>query len=333
VNGAAGLLVAAALLLANAFFVGAEFAAVSVRRSQIEPLARTSRRARRVLEAQRHLSLMLAGAQFGITLCSLGLGAVAEPTVAALLEEVLHALHVPAQLTHPIAFAVALTVVVVLHMVVGEMVPKNVALATSERAAIILVPALATFVRMTGPLISAFNHMANGVLRVLGVDPQDELKSAYTPDELAEILAESRSEGLLAPEEHDRLAGALHLAARTAGDVAIAPDRLVTLPPDATAQDVQSLAASSGFSRFPILDGDRMLGFVHVKDVLDADAGFRAGSHARQMPQVAADTPLPDVVTALRQGGSHMASVVGLGEVRALALEDVLGELLAPRPA
>src|ERR1700710_1096870 len=123
------LVVAVLLLAANGFFVAAEFAAISVRRSMLEPMADESAMARRVLQDLRSLSMLLAGAQLGITLCSLGLGAVAEPAVAHLLEGFLDLAHVPEALLHPIAFAVALALVVFLHMVLGEMVPKNLSIA------------------------------------------------------------------------------------------------------------------------------------------------------------------------------------------------------------
>src|SRR5687768_2882790 len=129
------------LLIGNAFFVGAEFALIAARRSQIEPRAEEgSRMARTTLRAMEHVSLVMAGAQLGITVCSLGLGAVAEPAVAHLLEPILEAIRVPDQLLHPIAFAIALSIVVYAHVVLGEMVPKNLAIAGPERAALVLGP-------------------------------------------------------------------------------------------------------------------------------------------------------------------------------------------------
>jgi CBS domain containing-hemolysin-like protein len=325
---ALGLLAAVVLLLGNGFFVAAEFAAVSVRRAQIEPLAARSRRARRVLDAQRRLSLLLAGAQLGITLCSLGLGAVAEPSVAHLLEKALHATQLPTAAADPLAFAVALALVVLAHMVVGEMVPKNISLATSERAALLLVPALDTFVRATGPLIRTFNAMANGVLRAFGVTPQDELKTAYTSEELADILAESRAEGYLAAGEHQRIASALTLANRRAADVVIPDDRLITVTPVTTAAEIEALTVRTGYSRFPVRAGNGVLGFVHVKDVLvgvpDPSQPWVA-DHFHPMPSIAAGTPLPDVLTALRRARSHMALVrEGGGIVGVLTMEDVV---------
>lgn len=330
---ALGIVAAVLLLIGNAFFVGAEFAAVSVRRAQIEPLAGSgNRRAQHVLAALRRLSLLLAGAQLGITLCSLGLGAVAEPAVATLFEDLFHTLHVPAGLSHPVAFAVALALVVLLHMVLGEMVPKNIALASSERAALFLVPALDNFVRATGVLIHSLNAMANGTLRLFGIEPQDELKSAYTPEELADILAESRSEGYLDAGQHQRLTSALSFGDRTARDVAIPADALVTVLTNATVSDLERVAAETGYSRFPVRDGDRLIGFVHVKDALTGDHGpgeALADRHLRAMPELAPDTPLPDVLTELRRARSHMGLVVSDGRsVGVVALEDVVEEVV-----
>lgn len=246
------LVVAALLLLANAFFVAGEFAAITVRRAMLEPMAEGSSMARHVLQDLRHLSMLLAGAQLGITLSSLGLGAVAEPAIAHLLEDLLDALHVPAALLHPIAFAVALTLVVFLHMVLGEMVPKNLSLASPERLSLVLVPALAAFVRITRPLILFLNGLANAGLRVLKVEPKDELDASHTPEELAEIIAESRSEGLLDSDKHERLTGALALENLRARDVVIPVDRLVTVPPSITADQLEDLVAETGYSRFPV---------------------------------------------------------------------------------
>lgn len=257
------LAVAVLLLLTNGFFVGAEFSAISVRRAMLEPMAETNPTARRVLDDLRSLTMLLAGAQLGITLCSLGLGAVAEPAVAHVLESLFDLLHVPGALLHPIAFAIALTLVVFLHMVLGEMVPKNLSLASPERLALVLVPALAAFVRITRPLILLLNGLANRGLRSIHVEPRDELEASHTPEELAEIIAESRSEGLLDRDKHERLTGALALENLTARDIMIPVERLVTVAPSITADQVEDLVAETGYSRFPVTadrDGDESRG-------------------------------------------------------------------------
>ena len=252
---AVALLLAAALLLLNAFFVGAEFAVISARRSQIEPLAAQGRRsARTTLWAMEHVSLMLACAQLGITVCSLGLGAVAEPALADLLEGPFAAARVPEGLVHPVAFALALAVVVYLHVVVGEMVPKNLAIAGPERAALVLAPPLVA--RRAGgppPWSSRWTPSRRLLLRLLRVEPKEELASAFTAEEVHSIVTESRREGLLDEEEHGLLTGALELGARPAGESwCRSTGSWRSRRRDARRRSSGSVART-GFSRFPVV--------------------------------------------------------------------------------
>ncbi len=203
-----GVLIAIGLLAFNAFFVGAEFALISARRSQIEPRAQAgSRVARTTLHAMENVSLMMAGAQLGITICSVGLGAVGEPAVAHLIEPLFESAGVPEALLHPVAFVIALTVVVFLHVVLGEMVPKNIAIAGPERSALVLGPPMLFVVTLLRPIIVALNAIANATLRLLRVEPKDEISSAFTREEVAALVEESRGEGLIEADEYDRLAG------------------------------------------------------------------------------------------------------------------------------
>src|SRR5690606_21592005 len=191
------LILAVVLLAANAFFVGAEFALISARRSQIEPRAAAgSRVARTTLRAMEQVSLVMAGAQLGITICSLGLGAVGEPAVAHLIQPGLDALGVPEGLVHPIAFVIAMTIVVYLHVVLGEMVPKNIAIAGPERSALVLGPPMMVVVSVLRPLILLINACANAILRLMRIEPKDEVSSTYTREQVAALVEESRGEGL-----------------------------------------------------------------------------------------------------------------------------------------
>ena len=184
------LLLAVLFLVGNAFFVGAQFALITARRDQIEPLAAGGGRAARVTLLQlRALPRMLAGSQLGIAACSLGLGAVAEPAFARLLEEALDPVGVPGSLSHPIAFVIALAFVSFCHMVLGEMVPKNLALAGPVRAALWLGPPMSVWVRMTRPILVVVNGLANTIVRLFGVQPKDELGGAYTSEELSDLVA------------------------------------------------------------------------------------------------------------------------------------------------
>lgn len=330
-------LAAAVLLLAgNAFFVGAEFALVSTRREQLEPLAaRGSRRARRALEATRQLSLMMSGAQLGITVCSLGLGAVGEPAVAGLLEGPFEAAGMPGQLLHPLAFVLALTVVVALHMVLGEMVPKNIAIAGPVRSALWLGPPLLTVVRAIRPLIAMLNGMSNLVLRkVLKVEPQDEAGGAFTAEQVGDLIAESHREGLLDDDEQELLSSTVALRHRTARSVLLPLETLVTVTGQESAGEVEDLCAATGLSRFPLLRDDGTLGgYVHVKDLVTGEYPAEASIEpavVRALARVGMDQSLVEVLSVMQAGGAHLASVVdeqgrSLG---AVALEDVLQELV-----
>ncbi|MBC3841844.1 HlyC/CorC family transporter [Streptacidiphilus sp. 4-A2] len=322
------------LLLGNAFFVGAEFALVSVRRSQVEPLAEAGdRRAATVLYALEHVSAMMAAAQLGITICSLLIGALAEPVVAGLLEGPFHALGVPDGLTHPVSFVVALALVVALHMVLGEMVPKNAALASPDRTALLLGPVLAALARPLRPVIAFLNACADLLLRLVGVESKDEVESVYTSSQLAHLLLDSREAGLLGGLVQERLEDALELGVRPVREVLLPPGQLVTVDATATPRQVEQLAVRTGFSRFPLVGPDAgFLGYLHVKDVLEADdreapVPRRLWRRIIALPEL---TPLDDALGAMRRAASHLAAVVdrdgmALGLV---TLEDVLEELV-----
>jgi CBS domain containing-hemolysin-like protein len=333
-SGVPAILVSILLLCLNAFFVGAEFALVSARRDRLEAMAdRGVDRARIVIRAAGRTSIMMAGAQFGITLCTIALGALGEPAVAHYLELVLAPLGVPAAVVHGVAFAVALLIVSVLHVLLGEMVTKNIAIAAPERTAVWLTPVLVGWVRLVRPVITLLNLMANGVLRLLGVTPKDELDAAYTSEELASLIADSRREGLLEDSEHRRLTQTLSSAERTVADVLVPIGSLTTVPYPPKIGDIEAAVVSTGFSRFPVrLTDGRLNGYVHVKDVLDM-AGAEADTplpwaRVRGLPQLPADSRLDEALAALRRAQSHLAKAVApdgtvLGVV---ALEDLVEE-------
>ena len=328
------------LLAGNAFFVATEFALVSARRSQIEPLAQSgSRLARTTLRAMEHMPLMIAGIQLGVTMCSLVLGAVAEPAVSHLLEPAFEAVHVPHDLLHPVAFVVALSVVAFLHVVLGEMVPKNLTLAMPDRAALVLGPVMLAFLSLLRPVIVALNATAHGILRLLRVEPQSEISSTYTREEVAALVEESHGEGLLAEDEYDRLSGALGFTEKTVAEVMMAPDSLATVVRGSTGADVEALCAATGFSRFPVVSDDpagppELLGYLHIKDVLEPDEERRerpvADRWIRPFATVTADTLLHDALEVLQRRGAHMARVVAPDgtTLGVAALEDVIEELV-----
>jgi CBS domain containing-hemolysin-like protein len=336
VSPAVALAVALLLLLGNAFFVGAEFALVSARRTQIEPRADAgSAMAKITLRAMENMSLVIGVNQLGITVCSLVLGAVGEPAVAHLVEPLLHALHVPESFLHPIAFVLALAVVVYLHVVVGEMIPKNLALAGPDRAALVLGPPIWAIVTVLRPVIVVINACASVILRIFGVRIMDEVSSTYTREEVAALVEESRGEGLIEPEEYHRLAGALGFTEKPVATVLMPPESLTTVRRGSTAADVEALCAVTGYSRFPVVDDDgALLGYLHIKDVLETDETLRhrvvEDKWVRPFAPVAADDLLHDALETLQRRGAHMAVVVdSAGATLGLAtLEDVIEELV-----
>ncbi|MFF3761763.1 hemolysin family protein [Streptomyces sp. NPDC002185] len=328
------LLFAVLLVLANGFFVGAEFALVSVRRSQIEPLG--GARAKQVLHGLENLPQMMAAAQFGITVCSLTLGAVAEPTVAELLEPVFHAIGIPEALIHPLGYVIALAAVVFLHLVIGEMVPKNLAMAAPERTALWLAPGLVGFARLCRPVTAALGACARLVLRAFKVEPKDEVEAVFTSTQLGRLVEDAGQAGLLDPAEQERLEDALELGSRPVTDVLIASASLVTVPPSVTPREIEELTVRTGYSRFPVRAEGRatFMGFVHVKDVLDLEERERERAVPqrlwRPMATVRSELPLDDALTVMRRAATHLAQVAdGSGRVLGLvALEDVLEMLV-----
>ena len=325
------LLVLLALLLGNAFFVAAEFALVSARADQLEPRAEAgSVRARKTLAAMRNVSQMMAGAQLGITLCSLGLGAVGEPAVAHLVEAPLKAVGAPEGMLHPVSLVIALALVTVLHMVLGEMVPKNITIAGPDRAALVLGPPLAMLVRLLKPFIWFFNVVANGFVRLFGVQPTDEVAASFDEGEIRSMIAQSRREGVLGSEVSELATGALTFEQNDVASVLLSPDSLVTVPRESTPRQLEGVVAEHGYSRYPMRRDDGSLaGYVHVKDVLGTGPTSRdqpvPDQAVKAFVELGPGTPLPEVLREMRRSGSHLGRVRDGDRVLGLvALEDVL---------
>jgi CBS domain containing-hemolysin-like protein len=325
------------VLLGNSFFVGAEFGLVSARRSNIELKALNGSRAAKItLNAMEHVSLMLAGAQLGVTLCSLIFGAIAEPLVAQALAHPFAVLHVPQVLIHPLSFAIALVVMTYLHVVIGEMVPKNLSLAASTRAALLLVPPLWFIVKLARPVVTVLNAFANSMVRLLGVHPRQEIRSSFSRDEVAGFVKESHREGLLSEEEEHLLSSTLVFEDRRIKHVVLPLKHVVMSSSKPTALEVEALSAKTGFSRFPVPNSRGGLkGYVHLKDMLhipEPQAGEPLAAHLiRPLGNVLAHASLRDALAAMQQTGSHIAQVTSgrRGKlVGVVMLEDVLEELV-----
>lgn len=330
------VLLALLLIGANAFFVGAEFALISARRDRLEALAEQGKAtAVTVIRAGEQLPAMLTGAQLGVTVSSILLGRVGEPAVVKLLQLSFGLSGVPPALLHTLSLAI----VVALHVLLGEMVPKNIALAGPERTAMLLVPPYLVYVRLARPFIAFYNNCANAILRLVGVQPKDELDIAVSTAELSEMIAESLSEGLLDHEEHTRLTRALRIRTRLVADVAVPLVNIRAVQVSAvgsgpTIGGVEQALAQTGYSRFPVVDrGGRFIGYLHIKDVLtlgDNPQTVIDLAVVRPLPRVPQSLPLADALSRMRRINSHLALVTAdNGSVMGMvALEDVVEDLV-----
>ncbi|GAB3312585.1 DUF21 domain-containing protein [Epidermidibacterium keratini] len=330
-----GLAITFGLLLGNAFFVAAEFALISARRARVEPAAETgSRIARIVLYCLERVTMLMAAAQLGITICSVALGSISEPIIAGWLQAPFAALGISPSLQHPIAFIIALALVTWLHVVLGEMVPKNLALVAPERASSVLAPPMLLVMWVLYPVIWVLNTLANLVLRAVRVKPQEEVASAFTQDEVAQLVAESRSGGYLESNDERLLLGALQFDSKDVTAVLLPLDEIVTLPVTVTPEQAEQISARS-FSRFPVTDeAGAMIGYVHIKDLLVDDPATRTRPMDRELirrlPTVNADDSLRGALAKMQKARAHLGVVLdATGDVLGIvALEDVLEELV-----
>ena len=330
-TGWPGLVLAAVLVVGNGFFVAVEFGLLAARQTLLVQQAERSSSARVALSASRRLPLMIAGCQFGITLCSLGLGAVGEPALAHVIEPVFEAAGLPEGLLHPVAFVLALTVMSVAHMLLGEMVPKNIALAAPEATASVLSRPLLGFIAVFRLVIAGLTRAASLVLRALGVEEVPEGHATYTPEQISRLIHESGREGLLEPQPLRQVTGALRFQQVPVGSLVLPHDDVVAAPEGITATGLEQLVGETGFSRFPVAAADGgWLGYVHVSDALGARGRARSAPLAvRPLPVLEADLPLRVAATRLQRSGAHLAEVRDAdGEAGLVMLEDLLEELV-----
>jgi len=324
------------LLFVNAFFVAAEFAVISARRSQIEPKAEAgSRAAKTALWAMEHASLMLATSQLGITIASLLILNVSEPAIHQLLELPLALTGLPEQVIGTLAFVVALAIVSFLHVILGEMVPKNLSFSVPDRAALILATPLVFIATVLRPIIFALNGLTIGVLKLLRVEPKSEANSVFTLDEVATIVAHSTREGVLT-DAGGTLSAAFEFTSKKVRDVAVGMSALVTLPEDATPADVERAVAQRGFSRYILVnEAGEPTGYLHLKDVIDLDEPEEFDEpvppkRIRQLISIFRGTDLEDALATMRRSGVHVARAFDeSGATKGvLFLEDIIEELV-----
>ncbi len=324
------LLVSVLLLVLNAFFVAAEFALVASKRHRLEEAAEGgSRAAEAAVKGSRELSLMLAGAQLGITLCTLGLGSLAKPAVAELLAPVLTFLRLPEEIAYVVAVILAVGIVVFLHMVVGEMAPKSWAISHPERSALLLALPFRGFAWVARPVLWLLNSFANATLRLVGVQPQDELAQVHGPKELLLLLSSAREHGMLAEPEHRVLAGAIDLDTAPLTSAMVPLHDVVSIERTASCAAAEELSRTSGRSRLVVTDGGRPVGIAHVRDIVRADTTSPVADVTSDALHLSSDLSLLDAVSTMRSERAQLVLVADAnGPIGLVSMEDLLERVL-----
>jgi putative hemolysin len=336
------LLAVVVLVLLNGFFVAAEFALVSIRKSRVDQMViEGNARARLVQRAITHLDTYIAATQLGITMASLALGFIGEPAIAHLLEPLFERVLPPegAWLTsHGVALVLAFSIATALHIVLGELAPKSVALQRPEGTALWVTAPLDIFLKVFRPFIAVLNGIGNAVVRMIGLQPAGSHASVHSVEELELLVHSSREAGLLEEQQERMVAGVFDFGERHAGQVMTPRTEVEAVPITIRLPELSRRAADGRHSRLPVFDGDldHMVGVIHVKDVLRAlergvqQSSFDIRSVMRRVPFVPETLPLDRLMAELRRQHAHLAVVVDEfgGTAGIVTLEDLLEEIV-----
>ncbi|NMH96655.1 hemolysin family protein [Pseudonocardia acidicola] len=325
------VIVSIGLIALSAFFVAIEFALVAARRYRLEEAAETSASARAALRSARDLSLLLAGSQLGITLCTLGLGAVAKPAVDEALEPLLVSWGLPTATAGVLAFVLSMVVVTFLHLVVGEMAPKSWAISHPERSATLLALPMRGFMFLTRPLLVALNGIANWCLHRVGVEPVDEVGAGRNPDDLRELVDHSARAGALDQGRHDQLLTAMELDSAPLRE--LVRDELAAVAIDDRVQQIREVSRTSGHLRLVVRDGAIPVGVVHVRDTLTRAPETTARDLMRPVLTLTGEETAYAALGIMRQQRSHLALVRSEDRLLGLVtMQDLLDRLLPAEP-
>lgn len=331
IDTAVRLAASVVLLACNAWFVAAEFSLVAADRAALaREAADGDRRAARATALLRQMSFHLSGAQVGITITSLLLGFLAEPAMASVLDA---AFGEPPRV---VSVVLALTVATVLQMVLGELVPKQVAIAYANATVQRLARGIRLYSTVARPLIAMFERLANRIVRLLGIEPRAELATTRSREELALLVRSSGEEGALAPEDVTLLTRSIRFGEKAAADALTPRTQMVAIADDATVSELVALAVGSGYSRLPVYheDLDDIVGVVHVKSIFGLSPEARATTPVRQLMTGVLAVPeardLDELFADFRTSRAYLAVVVDEhgGTAGIITLEDLLEELV-----
>ena len=326
------------LVLANGFFVAAEFALVGSRKSKIDQMAAEGdRMSRTVQEALKHLDRYISATQLGITLASLGLGWVGEPALAGLIDRLLAmmGMDIPSGVTHTAAAAItAFAIITFLHIVLGELAPKSVALIMPEAVSRWVALPLVWFAVIMRPFIAVLNGTANAMLKMVGIQPQSEASRVHSPEELRLLVMQAHAHGKLDESDSAMLAGVFDFHEKRARDVMRPRTEIVAIPIRAPEEEVWKVLRSERYSRYPVYEEslDDIIGVFLAKDLWlhDGERSFSLKDFVRQALYVPDSRPAERVLDDLRKTRAHMAVVLDEygGTAGILTMEDLVEEVI-----
>lgn len=335
-NSELAIFLAIFFLIFNAFFVLAEISLIAARRSAIEAKAiKGSARAKTVVKSFDNMPILITGAQLGITLCSLALGALSEPAIAHGLSNFFNTYDISPEISSLISIVIAIIIVTLLHIIIGEIIPKNISLSSPNRYAIIFIPPLVYLTKLVNPLVIALNNFTQLMFKIFKVNASSERISTFTTDELAGLVTESINEGLIDKEDKRLLNSALKFDKRTIKSVLIPIEKFATIDDQTTPEELETIVGKTGYSRFPIKDKeDSYIGYIHIKDILDIKYTNRTKvipkSIIRSMIAVYTSQSIRSVLKTMQKSGSHIALVKNNKEkiIGIVTLQDVLEEIV-----
>jgi CBS domain containing-hemolysin-like protein len=317
-----------AIIGLSAFFVAVEFALIASRRHRLEDAAPRSRSARAALRNSSELTVLLAGSQLGITICTLALGAITKPAVDHWLTPLLDGLGAAPWLAEGGSFLIALAIVTFLHLVVGEMAPKSWAISHPEQSATLLALPMRGFMWLTRPVLQALNKAANWCLERVGVEATEQVIAAQNPEALRQLVQHSANVGALDAGYSEQLSGALDLQNLRVRDLIKTTRRLTAVAAGATVADVQKASRATGHLRILVEGEDNRWGVVHVRDTLSEPEGTPITPLTRPAFRLRPESPVYTALAQMRESGNQLAVVTAGGRILGVVtLTDVLRKL------
>ena len=324
------------LVFCNAFFVISEFAVVKIRRTKLEELAQNGNsRAKIALEINEHLNTYLSATQLGITLASLGLGWLGEPAVSRLLENLLSGIiTLNSVLLHSLSFGIAFTFITLLHVVLGELVPKSMAIQNTERYAMIIARPLYAFNKICTPIIWCFDHVSLAILKLMHVQKVDENEDAHSEEEIKLIIDASQRGGVIDDTESEIIQNAINFSEICAHEIMIPRQDIKCIYQDQSFDEIMEFVKQNKHTRFPLCaeDKDQILGMIHIRDLLECDAPHKdvLKKIVRKILFVPENKSISEILHEMMRTRRHLAIVVDEygGTAGLLTMEDILEELV-----